>query len=127
MKRMLKRDEYTLAIDSRGKIENQYSKRLKHGTFGHSWVKEMSSQGRVKIVPWQHIDQGTRTKLIEAHFDSSAGEDFKYVVTASATESKVLVSHDPDYSPKVRSILRKRLKIKVCLARQLAKTGDAHE
>ncbi len=44
------------------------------------------------------------TGLKEAHFDK---EDFKYADTAASTQCKKLVSHDPDYSPAVRKVLKR--------------------
>jgi hypothetical protein len=110
---LLKRDKsYWICLDDRGKIELQYRKQLQ-GTYGHHWLREMASKKKVKIVEWSNLDRGTRTALIEAHFDSSVGEDIKYVITAKGSESRILVTHDKDYSPKVRRILRKRLEVVV--------------
>jgi hypothetical protein len=42
-------------------------------------------------------------------------EDLKYYVrTVAATDCSILVTHDPDYSPAVRRILRDRLSVEVC-------------
>jgi hypothetical protein len=113
MKNMLKAKTQSVALDSRGKIKHQYNIKLKNGTFGRSWLQLMASQGKVFIVPWKILDRGTKTQLKEAHFDNQVGEDLKYIITASGTPCKHLISHDPDYSPRVRKILKKRLKVKV--------------
>ncbi len=91
----------------------QYGVKLKQGTFGHHWLRQMAARGKTCIINWQKLDRGTITQLKEAHFDTAVGEDFKYVVTAAGSIDKILVSHDPDYSIKVRRILRKRLDILV--------------
>jgi hypothetical protein len=57
------------------------------------------------------LDRGTLTALREAHLDP---EDLKYFVrTAAASESRVLASHDPDYSTTVRRILIRRCGVRV--------------
>lgn len=119
MDRMAREGSYLLCLDSRKKIEHQYSKQLKQGTFGHQWLTLMANKNKIAPVKWQQLDRGTKSALKEAHFDSSVGEDYKYVITAAGSQSHVLVSHDPDYSNRVRRILNKRLSISVKTA------GDA--
>ena len=99
-----------LALDARGKIEQQYGEKLGGQSYGAIWVKEMATKGKVVRVEWGRFNRGVKTALEEAHFD---WEDFKYVQTAASTSCKWLVSHDPDYSPTVRQILRKRLEVSV--------------
>ncbi len=103
--------ELYLAIDKRGKIEYQYRDKLKQGTLGHHFLAQMASMNKIVFIPWQNLDNGTRTQLKEAHFDP---EDYKYVQNASGTKCKILSSHDnSDYSPKVCSIIKKRLGVEV--------------
>ena len=111
MENMRKKNTQRLVVDSRGKIEHQYNIKLKQGTFGRSWLQLMASQGKIDTVQWRNLDRGTRTKLIEAHFDNRVGEDFKYVITAANSVDKNLVSHDPNYSPNVKRILKRRLNV----------------
>ncbi|MFC1605223.1 hypothetical protein ACFL5F_09380 [Planctomycetota bacterium] len=121
MKRVSDQQLCHIAVDHKGKIMYQYKSKLKEGTFGHHWICELASRDMIRPVRSLHFTRGVVTKLKEAHFDP---EDYKYVVTAGATISKVLVSHDPDYSPKVCSILKKELDVRVlgskeCLAGEL--------
>ncbi len=99
-----------LLMDDRGRINNQYSSKMVQGTVGHSWVRQMATKGKVVFVRWRRMDRGTTTKLKEAHFDP---EDVKYVRTAAESSSKKLVSHDPDYSPSVQRVLKKRMSVQV--------------
>jgi hypothetical protein len=110
LKKSLKKNSFKVALDKKGKIRYQYDKQLKEGTYGHHWLSRMAKADRISTIPWQHIDRGTRTALMEAHFHP---EDFKYVETAAATDIKSIATHDPDYSPKVRRILDRRLEIMV--------------
>ncbi len=116
MDQMIRKNTYLLCIDSRKKIQTQYSQQLRQGTFGNQWLILMASKNKMTVVKWHHLDRGTTTALKEAHFDSSAREDYKYVVTAAGSKARVLVSYDPDYSPRVQKILRKRLKVSVVSA-----------
>ena len=116
LKSMATRSGILLCLDSRGKIDEQYLRHMKHGTFGHQWYILMISKNRCAHIEWTNLDRGVRTALKEAHFDSSTGEDYKYVITAAGSATKLIVSHDPDYSPEVRRILRKRLEVRVCAA-----------
>jgi len=110
MKKTMATLNWCLALDKGGKIENQYGTKLGQGTFGHHWLLQMASRDKIKYVTWRSIDRGTITQLKEAHFDK---EDFKYVRTAEATVCKIIVSHDPDYSNRIRRILRRRLDVVV--------------
>jgi len=113
MQEMEKKGQYALCLDSRGKISAQYLRHLKEGTWGHHWFQMMVSRGKYAIIQWTNLDRGTKTALKEEHFDSGVGEDYKYVVTAAGSQSRVLVSHDPGYSQRVRKILRRRLSLNV--------------
>jgi hypothetical protein len=93
-----------LALDKKGRVEYQYRTMMKSGTFGHSWLAMLASRNKIVIVTLKKLNRGITTALQEAHFDP---EDYKYVETASSTACGFLVSHDPDYSPNVRKILRR--------------------
>jgi len=105
------RSGWALAMDTKGRIRHQYEEKIKHG-FGKDWLRRLATTNRILFIKCQNVDKGTRTALKEAHFDT---EDFKYVDTAASTSSKKLVSHDPDYSPKVRKAL-KRISVSVLSA-----------
>jgi len=111
MKIMKKNKKFYLAIDSRGKILNQYLRILKQGTFGHQWLIEMLGKNRIKKIPWIHIHHGLIAELAKARF--VRGEDLNYVVTSAGSKCKFLVSHDPDYSNQVCIILSRRLGVTV--------------
>ncbi len=106
MKQMRDRDEAYLVLDRGKLISSQYDRKMGHGTFGHEWVRQMAKADKISIVKLSEFNRGVRTALKEAHFDQ---EDFKYVRTAAESHSKRLVSHDPDYSPKVRTILKRKV------------------
>ena len=110
MRRFLEIDTLYLALDERGRIRHQYDTQLKEGIFGHHWLSRMADRDRIAMIPWQRIDRGTRTALQEAHFDP---EDFKYVETSAATDTKTISTHDPDYTRRVCRILRRRLEVEV--------------
>lgn len=107
---MIETDRARLVLDDRGVINAQYNQKMVQGTYGHEWVRQMASKGKIKLVHWRRVDRGTRSELADAHFD---WEDFKYVRTANESNGKKLVSHDPDYSPRVQRILKRRLSIAV--------------
>lgn len=107
---MLKRKRGGLALDDRGIIRHQYEEKIKKSPFGLWWLRQMHSSGRVNLVHWPRMDQGTKSQLKEEHHD---WEDHKYVRTACASNSKKLVTHDKDYSKKVCKILRKRERVTV--------------
>ncbi len=98
--------EASLVLDKGRTISNQYDEKMRHGTLGSEWVRVMAKAGKICIVKLGRFNRGVRTALKEAHFDP---EDFKYVRTAAETDSRRLVSHDPDYSPKVRKILKRKV------------------
>ena len=103
-----------LVMDTEGFIEHSYGK-LKNN-YGEWWFRRMSDLDKVHYVPRKYLDRGTQTQLQEAHFDR---EDCKYYVrTAASSRSKRLVSHDPDYSPSVCRILRRRLRVSLLDANQ---------
>ena len=103
MKAIESRPNWALAFDSRNRIKHQYEEMIKQG-FGRDWLRRLATRGRIIIVPWERLNRGIQTALKEEHFDP---EDRKYVETAAKTETKVLVSHDPDYSNSVRRIIRR--------------------
>ena len=119
MQLMARDNSYLLCLDSRKKISSQYRRQLKQGTFGREWLILMASKNKLTIVQWNNPNRGTKTALKEAHFDSGACEDYKYVVTAAGSDSRVLVTHDGDYSAKVRKILKKRLGVSVLSAAEI--------
>ncbi len=110
MQRTMNTLNWFLALDNGGIIRTQYENKLRHGTYGYYWLLEMAKRDKIRPVEWGDIDRGTRTQLKEVHFDP---EDFKYVRTAAVTVCKIIVSHDDDYSTKVRRILRRRLDVVV--------------
>lgn len=94
---------WALALDSKGRIRHQYEQKVKQG-FGEAWLRRLASTNRIVFIKCRKLDKGTVTGLKEAHFDK---EDFKYADTAASTQCKKLVSHDPDYSPAVRKVLKR--------------------
>lgn len=115
MREILNRD-CVLILDDEGMIRHQYRQKLPQGTYGHEWVRQMATRDKIREVSRARIDRGTVTQVKEAHLDD---EDYKYYVrTAAASESKALVSHDPDYSSQICRILKRRLGISVYLPRE---------
>jgi len=102
-------ESYGLALDKGGMIKHQYEEKLKNSSYTY-WLQLLASKDKIRNVVPKYLNKGTQTKLKEAHFDK---EDLKYVKTSAATECKILVSHDPDYSSNVRRILRSRLGVSV--------------
>jgi len=101
--------ETRLVMDN-GFIQLQYGEKLR-GSFGEYWVRRLADLNRIDLVPRAKIDRGTNVALREAHFDR---EDYKYYVrTAASAVDRRLVTSDPNYSPSVKTILRKRLSIDV--------------
>jgi hypothetical protein len=93
MKRMISNDKYRLALDNRNKIETQYLEKLNSQTYGHHFVRQMASMGKTFIVSYTDINRGTRVKLEERGFTRN-NEDYKFVVVATATHSKKLITHE---------------------------------
>lgn len=115
---------YLLAWDDGGLIKNQYEEKLKNNTGYMYWLAQLAKKNKIKPVTRIHVNRGTVAELVQLHFDSSRREDFKYVQTAGATECKILVSRDPDYSRGVRRILRKNLSVVVRQAQACLDLGD---
>jgi predicted nucleic acid-binding protein len=95
--------DWGIAMDRKGLIRHQYSEKLRQDTFGHFWLIRLASLNKIAMID-SRIDRGTRVRLDESHFDM---EDRKYVATAAQTECRILISHDDDYSPGVRAVLKK--------------------
>ena len=96
MRKMISDANSYLALDERKKIEVQYLQKLKEGTLGHHFVKQMASHGKTVTVPWQNLNRGIAVKLKQKGFTAN-NEDYKFVVVASGTCCKKLVSHDPHF------------------------------
>ncbi|MCX6659327.1 MAG: hypothetical protein NTX81_02955 [Candidatus Bathyarchaeota archaeon] len=90
---MISNDKYRLALDNRNKIETQYREKLNPQTYGHHFVRQMASMGKTFIVPYTDINRGTRVKLEGRGFTRN-NEDYKFVVVATATHSKKLITHE---------------------------------
>ena len=111
LEKMKGRKYFSLALDNRRKILNQYWEKLK-GTYGEIWIRDMIVKGKINIVPWRNINRSIIVALQEVHFPVGT-EDFNYVVTASGTNCKCLVSHDRHYSNRACRVLRRKLEIRV--------------
>ena len=96
MKKMISIENYYLALDERGKIKLQYMQKLKWGTLGHHFVQRMADMEKTVIVPWQDLRRSIRVKLEEQGFTRD-NEDYKFVVVASGTCCRKLVSHEPHF------------------------------
>lgn len=105
MGRMIDVEEYRLALDKRGKIELQYRQKLSPQHFGHYFLKQMASKEKIVIVSWHALNRGIRVQLAGRGFTHSR-EDYKFVVVASATCCKKLVSHEQHFF-NVQNILRR--------------------
>ncbi len=105
MKQMRDRDEAYLVLDKGNLIRSQYDRKMRHGDFGHEWVRQMAKVGKINMVKLGEFNRGVRTALKEVSFSK---EDLRYVRIAAESRSKRLVSHDPHYSPPVRKILRRK-------------------
>lgn len=105
MLRMLKYEDYKLAIDERGKIAYQYGTKCKGTTLGRYFFKMMEDRNKIIIIKWKELNKGIRVKLEEQGFTRD-GEDYKYVVAASGAICKKLVSHEKHFFI-VAKILRK--------------------
>lgn len=116
MKAVESETAFLLALDSKGRIRHQYNLMVKRG-FGYYWLQRLAAKGSITVVKWKRLNRGAVVALVERHFDP---EDMKYVETAAGTSCKILVSHDPDYSPSVRKVLRKSLGVKVLHAKEAA-------
>jgi hypothetical protein len=116
--RILTEDSWCLAVDSKGRIQYQYEEKLGSQTFARKWLSQLASADKIIPVPSKAMSRGIRTALKEKHFDP---EDYKYAENAANSSCKELVSHDPDYSPPVRKILKK-VGVKVMSAHSAANT-----
>lgn len=105
MKKMINIENYFLALDDRGKVLNQYYTNLKHGVFGYHFIQQMLSREKTVKIPWQDLNQNVRVKLEEQGFTRN-DEDYKFVVVASGTCCRKLVSHEPHFF-NVKRILKK--------------------
>lgn len=108
-----------LVMDSEDKLRGFYSRKLAPLSLGLQWIQNMASRGKIEFVKLEKMNQGVRVELFEkCHFDPN---DLIYVRVASASGDKLLVSHDDDFSPRVRKCLRRRLEVRVLSADEAAK------
>jgi len=105
MKKMFSNSNYSLALDNREKIKSQYFQKLKGDTFGHYFVRQMASMEKIVIIPWQDLNRRIRVKLEEQRFTRD-NEDYKFVVVASGTCCRKLISHEPHFF-NVERVLKK--------------------
>lgn len=105
MKRMLDMENYKLALDKKRQISQQYRMKNREGTFGHHFVIQMALKEKTVIIPWRNLNDAIRVKLEEKGFTRNS-EDYKYIICASGTCCKKLVSHEPHFF-NVSRILRK--------------------
>jgi hypothetical protein len=106
---------FVLALDARKRIEQQYRDKMRQGTFGQAWLMRLFLKEKINYIPWGALPKGARVALEQAHFDR---EDYKYVETAARAKCGVIVSHDPDYSPRVQGILG-QIDVFVCSAEEI--------
>jgi hypothetical protein len=105
MKRMIGEDRYRLALDRRGKIKDQYTTKLNPQTYGHHFVKQMATMDKTVEIPWYPLNKGLRVALAQKGFTWNS-EDYKFVIVASGTCCRRLVTHEPHFF-NVQGLLRK--------------------
>jgi hypothetical protein len=96
MNRMMSGDGYFLALDKRTKIQTQYNERLNSQTFGNYFVRQMASMGKTTLIEWVQVNKGVRVKLQQCGFTRDC-EDYKFIVVASSSCCKKLITHEPHF------------------------------
>lgn len=97
-----------LAIDSQGFIRNEYDQNINASMYAQAWLRKFAE--RTRRVATSPLPQGLRVAFDEAHFSLP---DRRFVQVALCTETRIIVTRDPDYSPVVRTILRRNTDIRV--------------
>jgi hypothetical protein len=96
MDRMISDNRYFLALDSKKKIETQYLSKLNPQTFGHVFVRQMATMGKIATIEWNEINRGVRVQLEQRGFTRD-NEDYKFVIVASGACCKKLITHEPHF------------------------------
>ena len=97
-----------IVLDDEHQIRSHYERKLQNiQTFGLRWFNFMLTHGRVVQVRRSDVNKNIKTQLQKVRFPLK-NEDYKYYVrTAAASSDGLLVSHDDDYRPEVKAILRR--------------------
>jgi hypothetical protein len=115
----LMRCRIALCIDTEGKIEHQYRGMLGGTSFGGIWARQMATGGLLVRVKRRHLSSKAIEMLSKARFVRTDEDYVNYVRTVAACNNAVLITNDPDYSKRVRAILRSE-GIDVLTAREAA-------
>lgn len=100
-------------VDHQGFVTHEYSSNINATMFAAEWLKKFS--GRLRKVTTCPLPRPLRVRLDELHFSTV---DRRFVQVALATNSRLIVTRDPDYSPEVERELRNRGAIRVFNADQ---------
>jgi hypothetical protein len=110
-----------LALDDKGQIKAEYDKHFgkDFGCLAFQMLARLASSNRIVRYKWENKLWNTRReKLQKKHRFHSA--DYKFLRTAEASESKILVAQERGYRPDVCST------IKACFGISVATAADAH-
>ena len=83
---LINRSDFTLAIDSRNRIKQQYDNRIAFPMHAHSWLQLLLPQ-RIRAVRRVVIPKGASVALREAHFDQA---DLPLVEAAYASDKLIV-------------------------------------
>lgn len=115
MENLINRGEFTLAVDSKGKIRQQYENRIAFPMHAHNWLLRLLPH-RIRAVRQSPIPRAISVKLREVHFDQN---DIPLVEAAYGSE-KVIVTRDfNSFTEPVQTILRRKLGVRVLSSRQM--------
>ena len=116
-----KTDKWVITLDDRKKIKYQYDTKIKSGE-ALKWLQYVYDKQKYDVIPWKKIPKGVQVKLKEEHFDNNVGEDYKYLITAANSNQKTIITRDPDYSPRIKKIVKKELGVSVVLSNEIVLT-----
>lgn len=103
-------DVVFLALDAGGQIRAEYERKMGAESEGRKWLANLAVHDRIRIFDLAKLSKKIRVELDDEHFDN---DDRKFVRLAMATESKVLVAEEDDYSKSVRKMLKKHAEVVV--------------
>ena len=114
---LARRQDFVLAIDSKGKIKREYDNRINVTMYAHHWLSLLLPD-RIKHVKPVQLPKGAGVALREAHLHR---RDFP-LVEAAWGSGKVIVTRDfSSFSDSVNTILRRRLGVRVLSGVQVLK------
>lgn len=110
MKEIETSDHLRVVVDQY-RVLNQYRQWLPSSAYGQYWLSHILGTKKFKRVTTQALPKRTRIVFQERHFSK---EDEKYVKTARESDSRLLVTTDPNYNGVIIHEISESMGISAC-------------